>query len=106
MASSNDDFKLKPCNGDWVTPLGRRLDAERVEHRRNQVDRVAILRADFALGLDAFRPDYHERVGCPPAIGLPLPATEWGVAGVGPAPGIVIEILRAAEIFDCRKILF
>ena len=85
--------------------LRRRLDAERVEHGRDHVDRVGVLRADLALGLDALRPGDDEGIGGAAAIGFALPAAERRVAGVGPAPCVVVEIFRAAEVVDGREVL-
>ena len=69
----------------------RRLNAERLQHRRHHVDRVRILRADFTLGLDPPGPADDERVADAAAVGLALPAAEGGVAGIRPAPREVIE---------------
>ena len=61
--------------------------------------------ADLSLALNALRPVNEERVGRPAAIGFALPALERRIAGVGPSPGVVIEIFRAAEVVDRRQIL-
>src|SRR5678816_4547785 len=83
----------------------RRLDAERVEHRGQQVDGMAVLAADLAPGLDALRPADDEWIRGAAAIGLALPAFERRVAGVCPAPRIVIEIFRAADVVDGGEVL-
>ncbi len=82
-----------------------RLDAQGVQHRGDHVDRVAVLLADLALGPDALGPDHHERVGDSAAIGLALPAPERRVAGVCPAPGVVVVGLGAAEILERGQVL-
>ena len=107
FASSNDDLRLKPSIGDCVTPriCVRRLDAERVEHGRHHVDGVAVLGADLALRLDALRPADDERIGHAAAIGFALPAAERRVAGVRPAPRIVVEVLRPADVVDGGEVL-
>ena len=73
----------------------RRLDAQAVEHRRHQVDGVDILRAQRVLGLHASRPVDDQRIGNAAAVGFTLPAPERRVAGEGPAPRIVVEMLQA-----------
>src|SRR5215472_5310354 len=66
---------------------------------------MAILRAYLALRLDALGPAHDEGIGHAAAIGFTLPATERCVAGMGPAPCIVIEMFRPAELVDHGKIL-
>ena len=58
-----------------------------------------------ALRLDALRPVDDERVADAAAVGLALPAPEGRVAGVGPAPRVVVEVLRPAEVVDRRQVL-
>ena len=82
-----------------------RLNAQHVQHRRHHIDDVSVLRADLALRLDAFRPVHDERVAGATAIGLALPATERGIACKGPAPGIVVEGLRPAQLIQLRQAL-
>ena len=84
----------------------RRLDAKRLEHRGNHVDRVRVLGPDLTLGLDAFRPVDDERVADATAIGFTLPAPERRIACERPAPRIVIEIFRPANIVDRLQVLF
>ncbi len=83
----------------------RRLDAERVEHGRHHVDRMRVLMPDLALGLDPLRPVHEERIGHAAAKGLALPALERRVAGEGPAPGVVVEVFRPAEVVERREVL-
>ncbi len=78
----------------------RRLEVEQVEHGRHHVDDVRVLRAHLALGLDARRPGDDERVAGAAAVGLALPAPERRVAGPGPAPRVVVEVLGAADLVD------
>src|SRR5262245_64967779 len=66
---------------------------------------MAVLCADLALGLDALRPDDHERIRDAAAVGLALPAPERRVPGMRPAPGVVIEVLRSAEVVDRSEVL-
>ena len=106
-ASSNACAKLTPSIGDCVTPricAGGSMP-ERVEHGRHHVDGVRVLRADLALGLDALRPVDDERIADAAAVGLALPAAERRVAGEGPAPRVVVEVLRPAELVDRREVL-
>src|SRR5687767_485408 len=81
-----------------ATYLRRRLDAERVQHGRNHVDGVAVLRADFASRPDALGPAHDKRIRGTAPVCLPLPAAERRVARVGPAPRIVVEIFWPAEV--------
>src|SRR5215469_4789458 len=66
---------------------------------------MAILCANLALGLDAIWPDDHEWIGGTAAVGFALPATKRRVAGVRPAPRIMIEVLRPAQIVYCSQVL-
>ena len=85
---------------------GRRLDPQQLQHRRDHVDGVGVLRADFALGLDALGPVDDERVADAAAIGLALPAAEGRVARPGPAPRVVVEVLRPAEVIEGLQVIF
>src|SRR5262249_62119336 len=66
---------------------------------------MAVLCADLTPGLEALRPDDHERIRDAAAIGFALPAPERRVPGMRPAPGVVIEVLRATEVVDRREVL-
>src|SRR5262245_40540289 len=66
---------------------------------------MAVLCADLALGLDALRPDDHERIRDAAAVGLALPAPERRVPCVRPAPRVVVEVLRSAEVVDRSEVL-
>src|SRR5207247_5857588 len=59
-----------------------------------------VLRADVALALDPLRPGDDERVAGAAAVGLPLPAAKRRVARPRPAPRVVVEMLRAADLVD------
>ena len=84
---------------------GGGLDAEGVEHGGHHVDRMAVLGAHFAPGGDALRPAQNERIAGAAPVGLALPAAEGGVAGMGPAPGVVVEVLRPTDVIDGGEIL-
>ena len=90
--------------GDAADRL-RRLEAERVEHGRDHVDRVRVLGAQLAARLHPIRPGEDERVGRAAAVGLALPAAERGVARPGPAPRVVVVGRRAAELVDVREVV-
>src|SRR5262245_21584062 len=66
---------------------------------------MAVLCADLTPGLEALRPDDHERIRDAAAVGFALPAPERRVPGMRPAPGVVIEVLRATEVVDRRDVL-
>ena len=90
--------------GDALDRCGG-LDAEGVEHGGHHVDGMAILGAHFAPGGDALRPAQDERIAGAAPVGLALPAAEGGVAGVGPAPGVVVEVLRPTDVINGGEIL-
>ena len=48
---------------------------------------------------------HDERIADAAAVCFPLPAPERGVARERPAPGVVVEVLRPAEIVDRRQVL-
>ena len=79
---------------------GGRLEAERVQDRRDHVDDVRILGAYLAARADPPRPVHQERVGGAAAVGLPLPPAERRVARPGPPPRVVVEGGWAAEFID------
>ena len=76
------------------------LDAEGVEHGGHHVDRMAVLGAHLTAGGDPLGPAHDEGIAGAAPVGLALPAPEGGVAGVGPAPGVVVEVLGAADVVD------
>src|SRR5580698_6023198 len=78
--------------------MRRRFDGERFEHAWDHVDGVSELGTDLARVLDAFRPVNDEGIGSPAAIGLAFPSLERRVAGMRPAPGVVVEIFGSAEV--------
>ena len=79
---------------------GGGFDPEHVEHRGHHVDDVRVLLADLAARGDACGPVHEERVARAAAVGFPLPAAERRVAGPGPAPRVVVERGRPAELVD------
>ena len=81
----------------------RRVDADQIEHRRDHVDDVRVLAAHLTFGRDALRPRDDERVGSATTVGLTLPASERGVAGVGPTPRVVVEVPGATDLVDQRQ---
>ena len=66
---------------------------------------MRVLVPDLALGLDALGPVHEEWVGHATAIRLALPSPERGVAGEGPAPRVVVEVFRPAEVVQRREVL-
>ena len=88
--------------GDWATPLirCRRVDAEQVEDGGHHVDDVGVLRPYLTLCLDVGGPVHDERIARSPTVGLSLPAPQRCVPGKRPAPGVVIEVLGAAQLVD------
>ena len=87
------------CLGD-AADGGWGLDVEQVEHGGHHVDDVGVLRPDLAARPHPGRPGHDERVARAAAVGLALPAAERCVAGPGPAPRVVVEVVRAADLVD------
>src|SRR5512139_422115 len=56
--------------------------------------------------MDALRPRYDARVCGTAPVGLALPAAERRVAGVGPAPGVVVARLHTAQLVDHLEVIF
>ena len=83
-----------------------RFDAERVQHRRHHVNGMGVLRPHLPPGLDAFGPGEEERVARAAPVGLPLPAAEGGIAGMGPPPRKMVERRRAADLVDVLEAVF
>ena len=100
--------KLIPSIGAWCHAADalRRFNAQGFQNRRDEVDDVAIMRAHLAARLDALGPRDDARVGGAAPVGLALPAAEGRVAGVGPAPGVVVEGLDAAQLVDHLEVIF
>lgn len=82
-----------------------RLNAQCIQHRRHHVDGVGVLGADCSPGLDTLGPVDDEWVTDAAAIGLAFPAAEGRVAREGPAPGIVVEGLRPAQLVQLLQAL-
>ena len=93
---------LTPSNGRLRVPLDRlrRLDAEDVEDRRHEVDRVVVLVADLAAGLRPGRPRDDARVARAAVELVALPHLERRVERHRPAVRVVVVRLRAAELVD------
>ena len=72
----------------------RRFNAQRFQDRRDEIDDVRILRAHLATRLDALGPRDDARVGGAAPVRLALPAAEGRIAGVGPAPRVVVVRTR------------
>src|SRR5262249_16889543 len=107
LASSNDDLRLNPCSGDCVTP--RICVGGSMPNASSTVGTMSIawqywLRIS-PLGLDPLWPNDHERIGHSAAVSFALPAPERRVTRVCPAPGVVVEVLRTAQVIDRSEIL-
>src|SRR5687768_16695310 len=89
----------------YAANVRRRFDAERVQHGGNHVDGMTELRAYFALRFDALRPAHDEGIRHAATIRFALPAPERRIASVRPAPRIVIEVFRSADVVDGRQVL-
>ena len=81
--------------------LGGRIDADQLEHGREDVDRVGIVSADHTGGRPHARghPD-DAGVGDTSLVHLALPALERGVPSHGPSPGVVAVAQRPADLVD------
>ena len=80
--------------------LRRRVDAEQVEQGRQHVDRVAVLVADLTAGVEPGGPRDDERVAHAALERVALEAPHGGVAGLGPAPRVVVVGAVPAELVD------
>src|SRR5262249_17109040 len=77
-------------------------DADGLENGWRDIrDRVE-LTTDAALLADALRPVYDQRIANAATMGVLLVALARRVADLGPAPGIVVETLRRADVIDRR----
>ncbi len=97
---------LTPSNGALGVPLDRlgRLDVERVEDRRDEVDRVVVLLADLTARLHAGRPGDDARVARAAVELVALPHLERRVERHRPAVRVVVVGLRAAELVEHRQV--
>ena len=84
----------------------RCLGAYGFQNCRHHVDGVCVMQSHLAAALNALGPGYDERIGGTPAVGLALPAAEGGVAGIGPAPGVVVVGFDAAQLIDHLEVVF
>ena len=66
---------------------------------------MGILPAHLAPIGDALRPVHDQGIGDAAPVGLPFPTAERGVARKGPAPGVVVEVLGAAQLIEHRQLL-
>ena len=84
----------------------RELDAEALEQGRHDVDRVAVLAADLAIGLDPGRPRDDQRVGrAALVVRVALPQLEGRVERPRPAGRVVVVRPRAAELVEVLEVL-
>ena len=61
--------------------------------------------AHLALGLDTGRPVDDEGIADATSVRLALPPAKRRVAGPRPTPGVVIEVLGAAQIIESGQVL-
>ena len=83
----------------------RRFHAKGFQNCRDEVDDVRVMRSYLAFCLDTLRPGDDARVGRAAPVGLALPAAEGRVAGIGPAPGIVVVGLDAAQLIEHLEVI-
>ena len=96
-----------PVEGALRVALDRlgRVDAEDVQDRGHDVDRVVVLAADLAPGLRAGRPRDDARVAGAAVELVPLPHLERGVERHRPAVGVVVVGPGAAEVVQLGEVL-
>ena len=90
--------------GDAVD-RGRCLDAGDLEHGGRDVADMVELVTDFAALPDARRPVHDERIPHPSAVGVLLVALERGVAGHGPAQGVVVVEVGLTDRVNVLQVL-
>ena len=83
----------------------RRFGSQGFQNRRDDIDDVGVLRAHLAARLDALGPRHDARVGGAAPVGLALPAAEGRVAGVGPAPRVVVAGLDATQLIEHLEVI-
>ena len=81
-----------------------RLDAENVQDRGDEVDRVVVLLADLPARLRAGGPRDDAGVAGSAVVLVALPHLERRVEGHGPAGRVVVIGLRAAEVVDLGEV--
>ncbi len=97
--------KLTPWSGLWVTPL---MVAGGSMPRRSSTVGTMSMRCAYCgrisplLGMP-FGQETMNGSHDAAAVGLALPAPERGVAGPRPAPRVVVEVLRAADLVDLLR---
>ena len=97
---------LTPSNGLWTWPLivSGGSTPSGVENGWDEVDRVVVLVADLALGLDAGRPRDDARVARAAVELVALPHLERRVERHRPAVRVMVVRLRAAELVEERHV--
>ena len=75
------------------------------QDRRDEINAVGILLPDLTSRLDALWPGYDARIGGAAPIGFALPALEGGVAGIGPAPRVMVAGFHAAKFIQHFEII-
>ena len=90
--------------GDAVDRRGR-IDADELQHGREDVDGVGELAPDATgvRGVGAPGQPDDARVGDAALVDLALPALEGRVARHGPAPRVVVVAERAADLVDAAE---
>ena len=82
----------------------RRLDADAVEDRWRDVDRVVVLVANLAPGLDPLGPGDHARIAATAVELVALPHLERRVERHRPTIRVMVVGLRAPEFVDHREV--
>ena len=90
---------------DDAVDLSRRRDADDLEHGGGDVAHMVELVSHAPALRDSGRPVHDERVAHPPAVGVLLVALERGVAGHGPAQGVVVVQVGLADGLDVLQVL-
>ena len=99
--------EAKPFNRRLSYPFDHRrcFNPQRIQDSRQHIDGMGVLRANFTFSLDACWPRDDKRIADATPVGFSLPTAEGGIARVGPAPRIVVEILRPADIIQRCQVL-
>ena len=103
--SSKVCAKLTPCSGDCGTP--RIVAGGSIPSTSSTVGTMSMMCAYCSrtspVCVMPLRPADDERVRGPAAVGLALPAPKRRVARERPAPRVVVEVLRPADLVDRRE---
>src|SRR5512133_3977296 len=81
------------------------INSKAVENCRYHIDSVGVLASNLSSGLYPSGPVDKKGVADTASVGLSFPAAEGRVPGPGPAPGIVVEGLRAPQLIQGYKVL-